>query len=117
MEKDKKIPGPADYSPNFPQTKLSFSLRSRPSDRPNDFVPGPGKYNPNQDYVLEASPNFGIGKSQKSFGSSFDGNPNPGPGTYLKKSTLSGPKWGFGSGPRVESKKDEVPGPGSYSLK
>jgi hypothetical protein len=69
LEKPKQIPGPGEYSPNHPQTKLSFSLRSRPTELAQDVIPGPGKYNPNQDYVLESSPNFGIGKSDKAFGS------------------------------------------------
>lgn len=93
-------------------------MRSRPSEKFSDTVPGPGKYNPNGLYVLENSPNFGIGKSQKSFESDFERNSKtiPGPGSYGKSSTLSGPKWGFGSSPRSGDKKDPVPGPGAYNL-
>jgi len=101
-----------------PETKLSFSLRSRPVEKIVQNAPGPGKYSPNGLYVLENPPNFGIGKSLKSFESDFERNSKtiPGPGSYGKASTLSGPKWGFGSSPRAEEKKDRVPGPGAYNL-
>ena len=118
LEKPKQVPGPGEYSPNHQPTKLSFSLRSRPAEIAHDIVPGPGKYNPNQDFVLESSPNFAIGKSSKSKGGAMEthNKNNPGPDAYFTKSTLSGPKCCFGSSSRSEWKKDEVPGPGSYTL-
>lgn len=41
----------------------------------------------------------------------------PGPGEYkINNTAVEGPKYGFGSGPRVIPKHDESPGPGSYKL-
>jgi hypothetical protein len=39
---------------------------------------------------------------------------NPGPGTYEKISTLSGPQWTFAGDKKKESSCMKVPGPGSY---
>lgn len=43
-------------------------------------------------------------------------NGNPGPGIYQDKTTLKGPKYGFGSSSRVKLKYDNSPGPGSYKI-
>lgn len=42
---------------------------------------------------------------------------NPGPGTYINRSTLAGPKWGFGSSKRGKSANPSSPGPGTYEIR
>ena len=41
----------------------------------------------------------------------------PGPGEYKPiEKAIEGPRYGFGTGPRVIPKRDESPGPGAYKL-
>lgn len=41
---------------------------------------------------------------------------SPGPGTYLKRSTLTGPYWRFGRSTRDSSSFTLTPGPGAYEV-
>ena len=93
---------------------LSYSLRSRLIEK----GPGPGKYDPKADYILEKSPSVALGKSEKKFESDVEKNNKnlPGPGSYSKPTTLTGPKWGFGSSLRAPEKEKIVPGPGAYNI-
>ena len=112
-------PGPGQYDPVLMETKLSFSLRSRPVEK-NDKqrAPGPGKYSPNTSLVMETVPSAAIAKSPKIFETELEKVTKhvPGPGTYSNSTTLAGPKWGFGSSDRKPEIVKEVPGPGSYDI-
>jgi hypothetical protein len=114
----KNTPGPGNYSIESVEKAPSYSLRSRPIEKVVEKAPGPGKYDPKTEYVLESQPNFGIGKSEKKFETELERNSKfiPGPGTYGNSTSLSGPKWGFGSSERVQEKKMNVPGPGAYNV-
>jgi Sperm-tail PG-rich repeat len=96
----------------------SFSLRSRPLEKISENAPGPGKYDPKVDYVLESPPRIALVKSNKSFETDLEKNSKdlPGPGSYPKASTLTGPKWGFGSTSRTPEKDQKIPGPGAYNI-
>ena len=90
------MPGPGVYeSRSFTTEGPSFSFRPRLVAKNEGYVPGPGKYNPNSNSVEERSPAWPVGKSEKSAVIDVRKN-SPGPGTYDKNSTLSGPRWGFG---------------------
>jgi hypothetical protein len=65
----------------------------------------------------DRSPAWIVGKSQKCVGNvEKDAEHSPGPGTYLKNSTLTGPYWRFGSSTRTSNSLPKVPGPGSYEV-
>lgn len=112
------MPGPGKYETAIPNPSPSFSLRSRPVEKDKSDSPGPGKYNPNSSYVLESPPSSTIPKSIKKYDSDSEkiSKAQPGPGAYRNPTTVSGPKWGFGSSPRASEKEKEVPGPGAYNL-
>lgn len=78
-------------------------------------VPGPGEYMPKIELSSRKSPAWIVGKEGKPFKSlNKDLLAVPGPGSYEKQSTLSGPQWTFSSDKRMASQKSKNPGPGSY---
>lgn len=81
-------------------------MRSRPTEKRKEKSPGPGRYSPNPDFVLGNSPAFIVGKSQKKFETEQEKSSKltPGPGSYDSPITLTGPKWGFGSIPKIKVK-------------
>jgi hypothetical protein len=111
-------PGPGNYNPQDLGKSPSFSLRSRPVEKREEKAPGPGKYDPKAEFVMESAPVFGVGRSAKKFESELERNGKlvPGPGTYGSPTSLAGPKWGFGSSERAQEKKMNVPGPGAYKV-
>ena len=97
-----------------PKEGPAFSFRPKTSVKQEDFVPGPGKYDPRNGFVQEKSPAWVVGRSQRDGIAGKNGNV-PGPGTYTHGNTLGGPKWGFGSGKR--EKKFDTFVPGAYEIK
>ena len=93
-----------------------FTFRPKPRLKESDPVPGPGNYNPNPLIGKEKAPVWGITKNEKSNDTNKDKS-LPGPGAYLSVSTLTGPKWGFGSAKRGASNENRSPGPGAYEIK
>lgn len=79
-------------------------------------MPGPGNYEPNHEAVKEKAPVWGT-KSSIRAGLTSSSRMTPGPGTYVKNSTLSGPKWGFGSEKRGKHSLSLSPGPGTYEIR
>ena len=114
----KPTPGPGHYNLTALNQSPSFSLRSRPVEKIVEKAPGPGKYDPKAEFVLDHSPNVALGRSQKNFETELEKSNKfiPGPGTYKKPTTLAGPKWGFGSSERSVTNTKNIPGPGSYDV-
>jgi len=92
-----------------------FTFRPQLKKKQPFDVPGPGRYNPNHEVVKEKAPVWGT-KSSIRAGESSPMKTTPGPGTYIKNSTLSGPKWGFGSEKRGKHSSSLSPGPGTYEI-
>jgi hypothetical protein len=105
-------PGPGTYETNKVWEGPKFSLRSKPMLKDLNENPGPGNYNPQHAY--KAEPAWKVGKQRRDI--SHD-NRIPGPGSYDKKSSLSGPKWMFSKSQRGKETQRDSPGPGSYDIK
>lgn len=69
----------------------------------DEAVPGPGKYG----YAMAKSSKQGVMKIGTGKRDSRKIEDVPGPGIYQMKSTLSGPKHGFGTSSRSEKPKEE----------
>lgn len=111
-------PEPGTY--NLPSTigngpKIAF--HGRLDKEKMNTIPGPGAYDPNPKAILERFPKIVLStgpRTEKDFTTRKD---IPGPGTYVLKSTLNGPKFGFGVGKRKYYKTNkDIPGPGTYKL-
>ena len=118
MPVNKNTPGPGNYNPSNLNESPSFSLRSRPIEKLVERAPGPGKYDPNSDFILESPVRVALPRSQKNSETDTEKNNKlvPGPGSYSKPTTLTGPKWGFGSSIRGQEKDVKAPGPGAYNV-
>lgn len=114
---DKNTPAPGSYEiPSKLKEGPQYSMHGRTQPaRPFDS-PGPGQYNHDKSVVREKSPSYKIGsaKREESTERYYE---IPGPGTYQDTRPQSaGPKWAFGTDDRSKSKKDSMPGPGSYEM-
>lgn len=79
----------------------------------NFQTPGPGQYDDKTHAVKKAMPAFSV-SGKHSIEDKFK---TPGPGEYkAKEKVIEGPKYGFGTGPRQQDKKDDSPGPGHYKI-
>lgn len=108
-------PGPGSYDPKL-NNGDGPSLRGK-SQVCLKESPGPGSYSPDVRGSKKKSPIFSMGTEQKKTISAKPLNYFPGPGTYVEnKFRTAGPKFGFGSSKRMEIKKDNSPGPGSYKI-
>jgi hypothetical protein len=86
-------PGPGSYNIHGPKDGPRFSMASKYDKRRGDEVPGPGAYGRQGNRKgTGTGPRFGTERRDKTFKSD-----NPGPGNYESGTTLSGPKFGFGS--------------------
>lgn len=67
---------------------------------------------------METVPTFAVCKTAKGFESDIEKHSKdlPGPGSYPRPSTLTGPKWSFGSSNRSSEVPRQVPGPGAYEV-
>jgi hypothetical protein len=100
-------PGPGAYSISGATDGPQFSMASRYSNRKGDAVPGPGSYGRvGSRRGSGAGIRFGKEKRSQSYKTE-----NPGPGSYKSQSTLSGPKFGFGSQEKGERRKRDDYGP------
>ena len=93
-----------------------YTFRQKMKSKEPLDVPGPGKYEPNHSSVLEKAPAWGTKTSPRA-GLTSTEKVTPGPGTYKKGSTLTGPNWGFGSAKRGRHTSSLSPGPGSYEIR
>lgn len=111
------MPEPGSY--NVPTTigkgpKIAF--HGRLGKEKVSTIPGPGAYDPNPKAIQERYPKIVLStgpRTEKDFSTRRD---IPGPGTYPLKSTLTGPKFGFGIGKKGEQRNDDTPGPGTYKV-
>ncbi|KAL4464748.1 hypothetical protein ABPG74_011309 [Tetrahymena malaccensis] len=112
-------PGPGQYNVR-PQTadgpKLSFKGVSKPDpvERERMKVPGPGSYQPSEIFIKERPSSAKIGTSLRP--SMYKLKDAPGPGNYNIRAGEHGPKWGFGTSLRPQSKRGDEPGPGAYNI-
>ena len=81
----------------------------------NDYVPGPGQYEPNVQFVKEKGPQYKVGSEHRMKGE-INTAYVPGPGQYEIDRNPKGKKAKFGSEPRGLKKFNETPGPGYYKL-
>ena len=118
MQADTSSPGPGNYNPVVAKESLSYSLRSRPVEKTVERAPGPGRYDPKTEFVLESPVGVALGRSEQKFVAEIEKHSKkiPGPGAYNKPTTPAGPRWGFGSSLRAPGKEQNVPGPGTYNI-
>jgi hypothetical protein len=110
-------PGPGVYElPSCIVEGPRFTFRPKLKQKEAFDVPGPGKYEPNHSTIKEKAPVWGTKSSMRAAETS-PAKMTPGPGTYIKGSTLTGPKWGFGTEKRGKFNKSLSPGPGTYELR
>jgi len=108
-------PSPGAYNiPSCFDSKKSFSFSPKQKKSEN-LTPGPGAYNPKDIVINTRRAVFGHEKRRDNFL-----NPeltfHPSPAQYTLNSTLSGPKWCFGSElSRKYAEIEDFPGPGSYN--
>lgn len=112
------IPDPGAYElPNVMGQGPKISFYGRRVEKKVEVSPGPGAYDQNSKITLMNYPGIIVTtgpRTEKDFSTRKD---IPGPGTYPLRSTLNGPKIGFGYGKKCEHKLDNsVPGPGAYKV-
>jgi len=105
---------------NLPSTigegpKITF--HGKLNKQKSNTIPGPGTYNPDPKAIFERLPKVALStgpRTEKDYSTRKD---VPGPGTYGLKSTLNGPRFGFGIGKKGYCKRDnDIPGPGAYKV-
>ena len=74
-------------------------------------VPGPGQYNPKEEFSKTMVPSYAIGKARR-MNSKDPG--IPGPGSYELSPKNEAPKWKLGTQQRLSASLSEIPGPGAY---
>ena len=113
------VPGPGSYnSKGHPKkTEASITMTKRMVDKDENFVPGPGTYQPGMSN-FKSVPKFTFsGKTQNNFGSNKH---TPAPGFYepnvdaIKTNTAC---IGFSKAKRSKKEKEDKIGPGSYNIK
>lgn len=116
----KETPGPGSYvSKSFmgEGPKVGIKQRNFVSGSESSLVPGPGAYQPELATIIRRSPTIGLGHSKRDDAIRAGESANvPGPGYYLLNGLKSGPQYKFGTGQRIENKRDNVPGPGYYEI-
>ena len=132
------VPGPGNYNvrkgpsegPKFSMTGKGFYNANKSA-----IVPGPGQYNQESSLLFYKSPtwryfkfvfkyieifslfHFRIGTSSRDDNIKKAIRENlPGPGNYSLKTERSTPSFRFGTGKRVEERKNDTPGPGQYRI-
>ena len=118
----KLVPGPGQYasSGKIGSSAPKYTLTPRrPDTTPavGRHSPGPGNYNPSDNFSKTKSPNCKFGSSQRK---DIRQNASPSPDSYtlsgLDSKKRSSPSFGFGSSKRPAlSKAGFTPGPGNYS--
>jgi len=119
----KSIPGPGEYghSGKIGSGAPKYTLTPRrPDTTPavGRHSPGPGNYNPSDNFSKTKSPNCKFGNSQRR---DTRRDTSPGPDSYslsgLDSRKKSSPSFGFGSSKRPAlSKAGFTPGPGNYRV-
>lgn len=107
-------PGPGSYNPAL-TAKSGPTLRGK-STMYLKYSPGPGEYSPEARVVKNKAPQFSMGSESKKTIAAKPLNRFPGPGTYEGSKPKRNTSYGFGSSKRMEIKKDNSPGPGSYKI-
>lgn len=110
--KEQQSPGPGSYDIKGTRTNLSFSLRGKYKDLPDNRVPGPGSYEVGSNL---SSIGFTLGNSGRT---DFTKNNkfNPAPGQYEQPRSKS-VEFSFSRARRYESPICPSPGPGAYDPK
>ena len=115
-----KSTGPEPGTYNLPTTLgkgPKIVLHGRRPKEHIEAIPGPGAYNPNPKIIIEKYPKIALStapRCEKDYSTKKD---VPGPGMYKLKSTLDGPKFGFGIGKKLNYSYDQgIPGPGAYKV-
>ena len=115
---DSSMPGPGQYdaATTVGTEGPGYTIKGRYNDPRGDQKPGPGNYNPKDEYVRHGTPGTVMGSGQRSkFGAKGDG---PGPGNYDTSGGQHGPLFSFGSGMKgdnsLERRSKQLPGPGQY---
>ena len=116
---DSSMPGPGQYDvrSKVGSDAPAYGLRGRYEEHQADMKPGPGNYNPKDEYVRHGTPGTVMGSGQRTdFGGKGQG---PGPGNYsLDNNMNKGKEFSFGSGQRndgsLERRAKAIPGPGQY---
>lgn len=117
------IPGPGQYAfaPKVGAEAPKYSLTARrPDTSPTvgKYSPGPGNYNPSDNYAKNQAPKYRFGSStRKDLRKTFSPSPDAYNVTTLDSRKKSSPAFGFGSSNRQAlSKTSLAPGPGNYSI-
>lgn len=108
-----KNPGPGEYNKESSLTGPSYTMRPKTAEKVKESSPGPGDYN-----LLTINSKFAwtIGKEKRKTDKNLS-NKIPGPGQYNTEIEEKGPKWVFGTAPKVTKSSEEgAPGPGSYNF-
>jgi hypothetical protein len=116
-----KVPGPGSYNTSKVIGDQAPKYTLRPKTAVTDALtktPGPGSYESDKvEQIRPKSPTWRIGTSKKDDGyKELQRRGVPGPGMYESKTGFGGPQYRFGNEKRSFYKKNEVPGPGQYSL-
>ena len=99
-----KTPGPGNYRQQPDKGGPGYTMCGRNERTKNEDVPGPGKYG----YAMAKNKKAGVMKMGTGTRDSRKADAVPGPGSYSLKSTLSGPKQGFGTSSRSEKPKEDM---------
>jgi len=109
-------PGAYDLPSTFGKGP-NIKIHGRIQQKQIEAMPGPGEYNPNHKLVLEVYPGIAMSTGPRTEKDITTRKHVPGPGHYQLKSTLQGPKFGFGIGLKCKQKRDDnIPGPGTYKV-
>ena len=111
------VPGPGSYglkSQIGEGPKVGLTGRNKVSSSVDS--PGPGAYEAKMTTLKSPpKPTLKSGDSRM-FRDPSTQKDNPGPGNYQMRSTLYGPKYGFGKSQRVGGISSITPGPGAYRV-
>lgn len=108
-------PGPNQYDPKLPIKNIQYSMRPKSSLPKYNDVPGPGEYEPNVGVAKPNMPNQRFGRSLRS--ANLNDKINIGPGHYDLTGKVAGPYYSFGKDGKCKTGKNEMPGPGNYTIK
>jgi hypothetical protein len=104
-------PGPDYMPPPFGADGKGSRMGVRPPDETPEDIPGPGTYNPKDDFGRQSRGGQLLGPADRS---PYELNSNPGPGTYDPSSTPLPTRITIGSSSPAERPED-LPGPGTYN--
>lgn len=115
---DKMLPGPGAYeSKSTVGEGPSYGISMRYEKHKGDMRPGPGNYNPKDEFVRKSAPRAVISSGKRN--GLLVGSGAPGPGNYdLNKSVDSGKHFSFGNEKRnglLSRSSRGIPGPGTYA--